>query len=158
MCILWIYALAGELITILSVLGDELRLPPAFLGLTVLAWGNSIGDFFTNTAVAKQGYGTMALAGCYGGPVFNLLIGFGSSLLYATIQAYSATPSRHYYHLSLDASSWISLVFIVIALSSTMCIVILRDYRMDRVFGMYLLTLYAVYSVVQAILVLVERG
>eukprot|EP01033_Poteriospumella_lacustris_P002639 gene2639-1919_t len=159
MCILWIYALAGELITILSVLGDELRLPPAFLGLTVLAWGNSIGDFFTNTAVAKQGYGTMALAGCYGGPVFNLLIGFGSSLLYATVQTYSDPgATRHYYVVALDASSWVSLGFIVVALASTMAIVILRDYRMDRLFGGYLLALYALYSVVQAILVLVERS
>lgn len=157
MCILWIYALAGELITILSVLGNELHLPPAFLGLTVLAWGNSVGDFFANTAVAKQGYGTMALAGCYGGPVFNILIGFGSSLLYATIQAYTL-DHRHYFPVELDASSWVSLVFIMVALSSTIGIVMWRNYRMDRLFGIYLLMLYALYSVVQAILVMIERS
>jgi sodium/potassium/calcium exchanger 6 len=27
----------------------------AILGLTVLAWGNSIGDFVSNMTVAKQG-------------------------------------------------------------------------------------------------------
>ena len=46
--------LAGELVSCLSVLGVILNLPPAFLGLTVLAWGNSVGDLFTNTAVARQ--------------------------------------------------------------------------------------------------------
>ena len=54
MCIFWIYMLAGELISCLSILGVVLHLPPAFLGLTVLAWGNSVGDLFTNTAVARQ--------------------------------------------------------------------------------------------------------
>jgi sodium/potassium/calcium exchanger 6 len=54
MCICWIYMLAGELVSCLSVLGVILNLPPAFLGLTVLAWGNSVGDLFTNTAVARQ--------------------------------------------------------------------------------------------------------
>jgi Ca2+/Na+ antiporter len=153
MCVLWIYALAGELITILSVLGKELRLPPAFLGLTVLAWGNSIGDFFTNTAVARQGFGTMALAGCYGGPVFNILIGFGSSLFYATLTAYPKA-----YFVELDASSFVSMIFILFALLSTMAIVSYREYRMDREFGIYLITLYVLYSVAQAILVVYQRS
>lgn len=153
MCVFWIYALAGELITVLSVLGRELRLPPAFLGLTVLAWGNSVGDLFTNTAVAKQGLGTMALAGCYAGPVFNLLVGFGTSLLYACSQSYPKP-----FHVQLDPSSIMSLVFILIALSSTIILVPLRGYRMDRPFGMYLLALYGAYSFGQAILVLSLRG
>ena len=46
------------------------------LGLTVLAWGNSIGDFSTNMAMARKGLANMALTACYAGPVFNLLVGF----------------------------------------------------------------------------------
>ena len=46
------------------------------LGLTVLAWGNSIGDFSTNMAMAKKGLANMALTACYAGPVFNLLVRF----------------------------------------------------------------------------------
>ncbi len=54
------------------------------LGLTVLAWGNSIGDFSTNMAMARKGLANMALTACYAGPVFNLLVGclFISSHLY----------------------------------------------------------------------------
>jgi solute carrier family 24 (sodium/potassium/calcium exchanger), member 6 len=43
----------------------------------VLAWGNSSGDLVTNLAVSRAGYPNMALAGCFGGPLFNLLIGLG---------------------------------------------------------------------------------
>ncbi len=149
MNVFWIYMLAGELINCLSTLGIILELPPAFLGLTVLAWGNSVGDFFTNTSVAKQGLGSMALAGCYGGPVFNILVGFGSALLYASSQAYPAP-----YPVVLDSSSIVSLIFLFIALTSTIIMIPLRNYQLDQVFGIYLITLYAVYSITQGMLVM----
>eukprot|EP01035_Chromulina_nebulosa_P016813 gene16813-22297_t len=44
-------------------------------GLTVLAWGNSIGDYVANTAVARRGMGEMAIAGCYGSPIFDIFVG-----------------------------------------------------------------------------------
>ncbi len=43
------------------------------LGLTVLAWGNSVGDMSTNMAMARKGLANMAMTACYAGPVFNLL-------------------------------------------------------------------------------------
>lgn len=43
MSCLWINSLADELVTLLNSLGDILGIPKAILGLTVLAWGNSVG-------------------------------------------------------------------------------------------------------------------
>lgn len=47
------------------------------LGLTLLSWGNSVGDLFASVAISKKGFGEMALTGCIAGPVFNLLLGLG---------------------------------------------------------------------------------
>lgn len=148
MCIFWIYMLAGELISCLSSLGDILNLPPAFLGLTVLAWGNSVGDLFTNIAVARQGLGEMAMAGCYGGPIFNILVGLGVSLVFAASKSYPKPFS-----FELDTSSILSLAFLCLSLSSTMAIVSFRSFKIDRLFGIYLVTLYILYSLCQATLV-----
>jgi Sodium/calcium exchanger protein len=41
------------------------------VGLSILAWGNSIGDLFSNIALAKQGYQQMAFAACFGGPMLS---------------------------------------------------------------------------------------
>lgn len=125
-------------------IGTIYNIAPAYLGLTVLAWGNSMGDFFSNTAVAKQGLGEMAIAGCYGGPVFNILIGLSISLTYACSQSYPA-PFR----IRLDASAIVSIVFLFISLLSTLVLVVKRDYVLDKQLGLYLIGLYIAYTLVQ---------
>ena len=52
-------------------------LSDAILGLTVLAWGNSIGDMIADTSMAKRGAPRVGYSACFGGPLFNLLIGIG---------------------------------------------------------------------------------
>jgi Ca2+/Na+ antiporter len=42
---------------------------------------NSLGDFFSITAVAKVGLPVMAVAGVLGGQNFNQLAGLGTALL-----------------------------------------------------------------------------
>jgi len=64
-----------ELLALISGLRQD------FLGLTFLAWGNSLGDLFANSALSKKGYGVMAVTGCFAGQLFNLLIGFGIALI-----------------------------------------------------------------------------
>lgn len=61
MCIVWICMFANELIICLVLLGQVLNIPSYYLGLTVLAWGNSISDLFSNVAIAKRGLHDMAV-------------------------------------------------------------------------------------------------
>lgn len=148
MCVTWVYLLASELVVCLETLGEILRIPSAYLGLTVLAWGNSIGDFFSNTSLARRGLGEMAVAGCYGGPVFNVLIGLGLSTSYACLASYPA-PFR----ISLDPAAIVSLVFLYVALGSTCIIVAWCRFRLERPTGFFLVALYVLYSLVQGALV-----
>ena len=149
MCVAWIYLLAGELVTCLTALGRILDIPASFLGLTVLAWGNSMGEFFTNFSVAKQGLGEMAIAGSYGGPVFDMLISLGVSL---AIGAFHAYP--HKYHMGLGLPCLVSLGFLYVALCSSLAIVYWRGFKIDRSVGLFLIGLYSLYMVVQVALVL----
>ena len=47
------------------------------MGLTILAWGNSMGDVSANMTMARKGLANMAITACFAGPVFNILIGLG---------------------------------------------------------------------------------
>ena len=146
MCIVWIYIIAGELVTCLDAIGTLISIPPSILGLTVLAWGNSIGDFFSNISIAKKGFGEMAISGCYGGPTFNLMIGLGFS--FSFLSAHNDTSS-HY--LLVDSSTLISLSFLYFILLFSICFVSCHGYRIEHSFGYILLSLYFVYTVVQAL-------
>jgi len=79
--ILWIFFIANLLVDLITLLGVLLNMDSTFLGITVLAMGMSIADLKVNAAVAKQGFARMALTGCFAGPMFNLLIGLGSSIV-----------------------------------------------------------------------------
>jgi len=73
----WIYLSAGEVVSLLKTLGVVSGLSDAVLGLTVLAWGNSVGDMVSDVAAAKRGLSRMGFSACIGGPLFNLLLGMG---------------------------------------------------------------------------------
>lgn len=54
----------------------------------VLAWGNSVGDLVADVVIAKSGQPKTAVAGCYAGPLFNMLIGLGLALSIKTAVLY----------------------------------------------------------------------
>ena len=73
----WVNLLAGELVALLALLGAIFEIQSDVMGLTVLAWGNSVGDLSANMAMAKRGLGNMAMTACFAGPVFNMMVGLG---------------------------------------------------------------------------------
>ncbi|XP_026574457.1 mitochondrial sodium/calcium exchanger protein [Pseudonaja textilis] len=78
---MWINAAATEVVNILQTLGIIFHLSNTVLGLTLLAWGNSIGDMFSDLTMARQGYPRMAFSACFGGIIFNMLVGVGLGCL-----------------------------------------------------------------------------
>ena len=149
MCIVWMYLLCGELISCLQTFGSIMNIPSAYLGLTILAWGNCIGDFFSISSIARRGLGEMALAGCYGSPVFDILFGLGVSIISSTAQLYPQTLA-----IQLDPSSWVSIAFLYLTLALTLVIVGHRGWRVEKGFGYLLYAIYAAYTLVQILLLI----
>jgi Ca2+/Na+ antiporter len=86
--ILWIYMTANELVSLLKFFGIAFNISAGILGLTVLAWGNSIGDFVANTVVARQGFPEMAISAAFGGPLFNMVFGLGMAVTYSNVRSF----------------------------------------------------------------------
>jgi Ca2+/Na+ antiporter len=42
-----------------GLVAARIGIPEALLGITFLAWGNSMGDFINNTSLAKRGLSSM---------------------------------------------------------------------------------------------------
>ena len=73
----WIYILAEVIVSLLELFGLITGLPASLLGLTILSWGNSVGDAIASISISKVGLGEMAITGCIAGPAFNMMCGLG---------------------------------------------------------------------------------
>jgi sodium/potassium/calcium exchanger 6 len=71
MAIFWIYALANEVVGVLQMVGVVSGLSHEVLGLTLLAWSNSLGDLVADIAVARRGFPKMGISAAFGGPLFS---------------------------------------------------------------------------------------
>ena len=90
--VFWITLVCSILINLMELLQILTNMNSVFLGLTVLAWANSIGgnwyriiDYFSITAFAKKAHASTAVAGCFSGQLFNFLLGFGISCVINSI-------------------------------------------------------------------------
>ncbi|RDX97769.1 Cation/calcium exchanger 1, partial [Mucuna pruriens] len=140
MSVTWTYIIAEELVSLLVALGNVIGVSPSILGLTVLAWGNSLGDLIANGAMAKNGGADgaqIAVSGCYAGPMFNILMGLGLPLV---LSAWSEYPQS--YVIPKDPSLYATLLFLMGGVLWALVILAKKNMKLDKSLGAGLLTIY----------------
>ncbi|KAG8455687.1 hypothetical protein GDO86_001760 [Hymenochirus boettgeri] len=140
---LWISAAATEVVNLLRTFGVIFRLSNTVLGLTLLAWGNSIGDFVSDITLARQGYPRMAFSACFGGIIFNVLIGVGVGCL---VQMGPGRTSLQLEHQGLLV--WILAGGLGISLVFSLLSVPAQCFHLRRGYGVALLFIYALFLTV----------
>ncbi|KAK8825547.1 hypothetical protein WA577_000720 [Blastocystis sp. JDR] len=146
--VLWISAIANELVSLLNAIGLMLNISPVILGLTILAWGNSLGDIVADVSLAIQGYPQMAVGGVFASPMFNMLIGMGSALTISCVKKGTTDLGKD------TASINLTFVFLMISLVSSIIAVPSMKYKIKKGYGAYLYCLYGVYLVLNILVAL----
>ncbi|KAK7396124.1 hypothetical protein VNO78_16907 [Psophocarpus tetragonolobus] len=146
MSVTWTYIIAEELVSLLVSIGSIIGASPSILGLTVLAWGNSLGDLIANGAMAMNGPDgvQMAVSGCYAGPMFNTLMGLGLPLV---LSAWSEYPDP--YVTPKDPSLYATLLFLMGGVFWALVILPKKNMRLDRSLGAGLLSVYMCFLVIR---------
>ncbi|XP_031165011.1 mitochondrial sodium/calcium exchanger protein isoform X2 [Sander lucioperca] len=138
-----ISAAASEVVSLLHMLGVVLSLSNTVLGLTLLAWGNSIGDSFSDITIARQGYPRMAISACFGGIIFNMLFGVGLGCLLQMVQTHS--------YVQFEAEgllTWILAASLGLSLVLSFVIVPLCRFHLGRAYGIFLIVFYAIFLLI----------
>nr|XP_025745632.1 mitochondrial sodium/calcium exchanger protein isoform X2 [Callorhinus ursinus] len=141
---LWINAAATEVVNILRSLGVVFRLSNTVLGLTLLAWGNSIGDAFSDFTLARQGYPRMAFSACFGGIILNLLVGVGLGCLLQISRSHVAEVKLEPDGLLV----WVLVGALGLSLVCSLVSVPLQCFQLNKVYGFCLLLFYVNFLVV----------
>lgn len=129
------------MVDLLSLAGVLSGLPTEFLGMTMLAWGNSMGDFYANPAIAKLGLNQTGMTACFAGPLLNTLVGFGISLI---ISSTGGSITFNMYDQILVA---ISGVFLFISILVSICFGIYYSGYMTIKHAKLLLYLYITFMI-----------
>ncbi|WKX99911.1 hypothetical protein Q1695_014632 [Nippostrongylus brasiliensis] len=135
MSISWIYFISSEIVNVVTMLGVISQISHEVLGLTILAWSNSIGDLIADISVVKQGYPRMAMAAAIGGPLFNLLMGFGIPFLIAKANGRIVT-------IEFNATYKVLILFLAISLVTTLVACFVQRFYLRRPHAIVLILIY----------------
>ena len=141
----WLDMIGNECVAVLEALGTITSITStseghSIMGITVLAWANSIGDFVADTAIARSGKVKMAIASTFGSPLLTACLGLGL----ATVVAASSN-SNHAVQSKMDGELWISYIFLTMSLGSSLVLISSKGFRVPRWYAFYLFGLYSLY-------------
>ena len=145
----WIEIVANELVNLLTTLGVISTINLDILGLTVLAWGNSVGDMIADVSVSKRGYSKMGIGAAIGGPTLNVLIGVGLGFAIKTIASSDGKVD-----VPTNANVFISCVGVLIGMIVYAIVVPISGWRLSKWYGYWCYFYYTAFLVVNVLVFL----
>lgn len=146
MSIVWIFVVADYLVSLLEAVGIALGINPGVLVLTFLAWGNSVGDLVADVSIARQGFPSMAVGACFGGPLLSLMVGIGASM---TAKILFMEPGAHdiqFRCTSIIPEPSVMIIFLclLVTLIMSMLVVPISRFRSPKPYGVVLILMYGI--------------
>lgn len=145
--VIWIDLIANEIMAVLFTFGVVFQLSDAILGLTILAWGNSVGDFAADISMARQNAPRMGFSACFGAPLLNTLLGLGISFSIVCSQVGESIP------VAFTKLSLIMSVFLALSLVTVFIYLPINGFRANKWLG---IVQFGVYSIFVTMAILIE--
>lgn len=141
--------IVGQVISMLVHWIEVFNISESILGLTIFAWGNSIGDLVSNITFTKIGVVDIALGSCFGSPLLYFLLGVGMDGMIIMWRKHGLSNTNQsiwgsHIDFHVDGNLIINCVGILIAFSLFSILIPLNNWCIDKQIGIYLLCLYLI--------------
>ncbi|CCE65475.1 hypothetical protein TPHA_0L01180 [Tetrapisispora phaffii CBS 4417] len=136
---------------ILTSWASDYGLSGTILGLTIYAWGNSIGDLISNVMFVQVGIFDIALSACFGSPLLYFVCGLGVNGIILLLKLTSKTDGsifNSHLKFELDAHFKVTSFGTICAILVLIGIVPLNNWKIDRKISFLLFMIYALVSLV----------
>lgn len=147
MSIVWIGLYSYFMVWMITIIGYTLHIPDTVMGLSFVAIGVSTPDVLASVAVARDGYGDMAVSNALGSNVFDILFCMGVPWLIKTAVV-SPGSSVKVDSGGVVYSTVLLLATVIFLLASTY----LSSWTLTRRYGIYLLLWYVVFLAVSCMI------
>ena len=149
--LLWMEIIVTVFIDWLSYVTVISEISPSFLSLTMLAWGNSLGDLFMGYSLSKNGLGEMAVIGTYSGQIFGLLFGFGVTLIQQLFQGAVNLDLYNFDNGKSDNLLTLALIlFIIVSVAISLVLIKINKWYLENALQKIVLSGYSIFLVVAA--------
>ncbi|TFK47848.1 hypothetical protein OE88DRAFT_1705498 [Heliocybe sulcata] len=142
--VVWIMAIADEVVNVLRTFGFIFGLSDAIIGLTIFAVGNSLADLVANMSVAVFAP-IMGFSACFGGPMLNMLLGVGIS------GSYMIHLREKPYDLHFSTTLLVSSAGLLVMLILTLLFVPWNGFYLTRRWGIFLIMFYTTIMIINMI-------
>ena len=134
----------GSSITLIEatkILATEAGIPEAVIASTLVAFGTSLPELVTAVTAARKGQGELAVGNVIGADILNVLFVAGAA---AAITKEGLVAEPIFFKLQFPA-------MLIILLCFRIGIFAAKDGKLSRPFGAFLVTVYVIYGVLNAI-------
>jgi Ca2+/Na+ antiporter len=137
----WIGLFSNWLYECIVVVSATIKVPPAVAAVTVLAAGTSIPDLISSYVVARKNEADMAVSSSIGSNIFDVTVGLPLPwFLYTCIKwkPFDAIESKT---LAVD------ILVLIAMIAAVICTVMCMKWKMTKMMGYIMLSLYVVFLV-----------
>ena len=138
---LFVVASSVTLIEATKILATEAGIPEAVIASTLVAFGTSLPELVTAVTAARKGEGELAVGNVIGADILNVLFVAGAA---AAITKEGLVAEPIFFKLQFPA-------MLIILLCFRIGIFAAKDGKLSRPFGAFLVTVYVIYGVLNAI-------
>ena len=138
---LFVVASSITLIEATKILATEAGIPEAVIASTLVAFGTSLPELVTAVTAARKGQGELAVGNVIGADILNVLFVAGAA---AAITPEGLVAESIFFRLQFPA-------MLIILLCFRIAIFAAKDGKLSRPFGAFLVGVYVIYGVLNAL-------